>query len=299
MLVIYNPVLDRCYTTGMFESLQLWLSVNFFPVIFVVTAAIVADRFGGALLAGVVRRAVRYSSKSSGASDVDLKKRQATIVGVCRTIFRIIVWLTAVYSILGRFGIDPTPILAGASIIGLALSFGAQSLVKDFVSGVFIILENQYRVGDIVVLDGANGVVERISVRTTVIRDEDGGVHYIPNGIINHAVNKTMGYAKINMTLSVKPKTDVDKLAEVINDVGNKMFEEEKWSKKLLQAPKFVNISNFTASALDVKIGGKTKASALAGVTGELRKQLMNALSKHDIELAGAAAANPPAAKKK
>jgi small conductance mechanosensitive channel len=167
---------------------------------------------------------------------------------------------------------------------------------------LFIILENQYRVGDVVEIDGAGGTVEQITTRSTIIRDADGSVHYIPNGNIQHTINRTMGFAKINMAIAVAPATDVDKLADIINDIGNKMAKDEKWQAKVIEAPHFLSIGSFTANALEVKIIGKTQPSAQWGVTAELRKRLLAAIKKQGIELAhlpAAPVANADPKKKK
>jgi len=281
----------------MFETIQQWLADNFFYILFVLAVAYLAARFGHLPLAGLIRRTVTYHAHGD-KTELDVKKRQDTLISISSAVLRVVIWLTAAFTIVRRFGIDPAPILAGAGVVGIALAFGAQSLIKDFVSGIFIILENQYRVGDVVTLDNASGKVEKISIRTTVVRDDDGSVHYIPNGTISHSVNKTMGYAKINLAIGVKPKTDVDKLAEIINNVGTKMFEDEKWHKKLMEPPRFLNIGNFNESALEVKITGKTKPTALWAVSGELRKRLHSAFERNNIELAPTPVSNSPAKKK-
>lgn len=138
----------------------------------------------------------------------DLEKRQRTLGGMFTNVWRIIVVVIALYFILQAIiGKEQAftllaPLFASASIIGVALGFGAQSLVKDFISGIFIISENQYRVGDVIEIEGFGGTVERIGVRSTVIRDVDGNVHFFPNGMVQHIINKTMGYSMARFTLA-------------------------------------------------------------------------------------------------
>ncbi|MGH7196829.1 MAG: mechanosensitive ion channel family protein [Candidatus Saccharimonadales bacterium] len=269
----------------MMNSTQAWLNENWFPILLIIIAALLVRRFGDIVVASLIRRAVRHRVHGD-YTDEDVKKRQNTLISMSSTVLRIMVWLVAGFTILRRFGIDLTPLLAGASVLGVAIGFGAQSLIKDFFSGLFIILENQYRVGDVVELDGANGTVEQITVRSTIVRDNDGSVHYIPNGTIMHAINKTMGYAKVNLAIAVTAKTDIDKLAKVINEIGQKMADEEKWKKKIIDPPHFLSIGTFTDTALEVKIIGKVQPAAQWSVPGELRKRLLAAVKKHDIELA-------------
>ncbi len=261
-----------------------WLHNNGFSIVLIVLVAYLINRFGTMLLATIIHRAV--GRIHTDVSEDDVKKRQDTLIIMFSTVLRVLVWLTAVFTILGRLGIDLTPLLAGASVLGVALGFGAQSLIKDFLSGLFIITENQYRVGDVVDLMGAAGTVEQITVRSTILRDSDGNVHYLPNGTIQHVINKTMGYSKVNFTITVDGDTDVDKLSEVINEVGEKLNQDNKWKDKVLEPPHFLNIGSFTDAKLEARIVGKTQPSAQWAVTGEMRKRLLSALKKHDIKLA-------------
>jgi len=135
-------------------------------------------------------------------------------------------------------------------------------------------------------VDGAVGTVERISIRSTVLRDTDGSVHFMPNGAIIHVVNKTLGFSRVNFSLGVDPATNVDELALIINAVGDKLADDPAWKEKIIDPPHFLSIGSFTDTALEVKISGKTQPSAQWTVTGEVRKRLLAAFKKHKIELA-------------
>lgn len=261
-----------------------WIQVNGLPVIIIIIVAYLVARFGELFIELLIRKFV--GRLHTDISQEDVKKRQDTLISLSRTFFKVLVWLVAIFTVLRRFGIDLTPLLAGAGVLGVALGFGAQSLIRDFLSGLFIILENQYRVGDVVDLEGSAGTVEQITIRSTVIRDADGSVHYIPNGNIMRVINKTMGFSNINLAIAVHPSTNVDHLAELINEVGGKLAKEEKWKDKVIEAPHFLNISNFSDVALEVKIVGKTQPSKQWGIMGEMRKRLLVAFKKHHVELA-------------
>jgi len=268
----------------MFDSAQKWLNANFLPIILIIVGAWLITRFGGMIISGLIRRAPTLRAHGS-QSGQDTKKRQDTLISISSAALKITVWALAVLEVLRRFGIDPTPILAGAGIVGFAVAFGMQSLIKDFVAGLFVIFENQYRVGDIVTLGSATGSVERITIRTTVLRGEDGSVYYIPNGSVNQSVNKTMGYSKLNLSFWFDPKTDVDRLAEIINQVGEKMYHDEKWSKKLLERPHFLNIGSFSDKSVEVKVTGKAAPISKWGVTNEVKKRLLAAFAKAEVTL--------------
>ncbi len=149
----------------------------------------------------------------------DLEKRQKTLGELFANVWRILTVIIAGYAVFVQFFDSSAlaPLFASAGIIGVAFGFGAQSLVKDFLSGVFIISENQYRVGDIIEIDGFGGTVERIGVRSTVMRDVEGNVHFFPNGIVQHVINKTMGYSRVHFTISVAPHSVVSKKPTNIN----------------------------------------------------------------------------------
>lgn len=267
------------------ESLQSWLGTNLLPSLIIFVVAILINRFGTAFIASFIRRAFRPRHHGTNTEE-DIKKRQNTLISMSSAILRVAVWAVAFFTILGYFGINLTPLLAGAGVLGVALAFGSQSLVRDFLSGMFIILENQYRVGDLVELDGATGTVEHVSIRTTVVRATDGSVHFIPNGNLTHTINKSVGYSKLNLAITVSPKTDVDKLIGLINQIGLKLAEDEKFKQKIIKAPHFLNISSFNNKAIEIKISGKTKPSAQWSVSGELRKRLLSEFKKHKIDLA-------------
>lgn len=221
----------------------------------------------------------------------DLEKRQRTLGGMFTNVWRIIVVVIALYFILQAvIGKEQAftllaPLFASAGIIGVALGFGAQSLVKDFISGIFIISENQYRVGDVIEIEGFGGTVERIGVRSTVIRDVDGNVHFFPNGMVQHIINKTMGYSMARFTLAVAPDTDIDKVTKIIDKIGLKLASEEKWKDKVLEAPRYVMMGEFTATAINLIVSGKTQPSDQWSVTAEMRRRILEKFDQEGIEI--------------
>lgn len=272
-----------------FQQAAEWLRDPGVFVLGVIIAAVVLYHIIGTLISGVIRRTVRSHTLNSLTKD-DAKKRQDTLISLFSTFFKFtIVIMALMMSIELLFPkIDFTPLFASAGIIGIALGFGAQSIIKDFLSGVFIIMENQYRVGDTVDIEGAAGTVERMTVRSTVLRDFDGNVHFLPNGTIAHVINKTMGFSKVNFSVTIDPENDIDKVIKIINEVGEKLASEKTWSKRIIDAPQFWNIGNFTDVSLDVTVVGKTQPSEQWSVTGELRRRLLREFSKQGVTLAHA-----------
>jgi len=281
----------------MWSSIASWFQSNTIPIILIFVASYFIAQFGAQLLAVFIHRTV--GRIKTDISEDDVRKRQDTLISMFSTLLKVLVWLTAGFTILQRMGINLTPLLAGASVLGVALGFGAQSIVKDLLTGLFIIIENQYRVGDVVDIEGAAGSVEQITIRSTIIRDGDGNVHYLPNGTVSHVINKTMGFSKVNFAIAVTADTNVDELSELINEIGEKLASEKAWKDKVMEAPHFLNIGTFTDTALEARIIGKTQPSQQWAVTGELRKRLLAAFTKHGIKPAQMPGVPTLAAKKK
>ena len=278
-----------------------WLANQGLTIIIICVVAWALFHVVNFISENLIRRIIR-KTRYNQMTDLDLKKRQNTVASLLSTLLRIIILTTATMMLIKQFfpHINYAPIFASAGIIGVAIGFGAQSLIKDFLTGLFIITENQYRVGDVVDLDnGAAGTVERVGIRSTVLRDADGNVHYIPNGAVAHVINKTMGFSKVNFTLSVHADTDVDLLAKVINETGTRLAEDPKWQAKITEAPHFLNVGSFSQLGMDVNIVGVTEPSEQWSVTGELRRRLLKEFAKYKIKLASAASPWAPAPKKR
>ncbi|MGB4762833.1 MAG: mechanosensitive ion channel family protein [Candidatus Saccharimonas sp.] len=221
----------------------------------------------------------------------DLEKRQKTLSVLFANVWRILVVILTAYGVFVQFFDYKAlaPLFASAGIIGVALGFGAQSLVKDFLSGVFIISENQFRVGDVIDIEGFSGTVERIGVRSTVIRDPDGNVHFFPNGMVQHVINKTMGYSMARFTLAVVPETDIDDVVKIINKAGLDLAAEAEWKNKILEAPQYVMMGDITSTAVNLIVSGKTQPSDQWSVVAEMRRRLLLKFEEKDIALGATA----------
>lgn len=274
-----------------------WLQSDGIEILVTVIVAGVLYFVGAMFVGKIVKRAVQARGRNWHRKDIE--KRQKTLVGLFKTLWRVIIITVATLSLFKTFfpGADLAPLFASAGIVGVALGFGAQSLVQDFISGIFIISENQYRVGDIVDIEGFSGTVERIGARSTVIRDVDGNVHYFPNGMVQHVINKTMGYSMARLVVGVAPASDIDRVIEIINETGETLAKEEKWSKKIIEAPAFISVGEFTATNVDILMAGKTQPSDQWSVIAEMRRRLFERFEDEGIKL-GTAIALPPQPKK-
>ncbi len=278
-------MLEFCYTTPM-EHIAIWLGEIGLAVLIVIGVNLVIYYLGAQLIKSLIRQAVK--SRLRKASKMDMEKRRKTLTSLMLNIWRVLIVAIAAVSLLGVFfpQIDLTPLFASAGIIGVAIAFGSQALVKDFITGIFIISENQYRLGDYVDINDANGRVEQVGIRSTVIRDEKGNVHYIPNGSIVHVVNKTMGYGKVYFKIALSASVDLDAAISVINQVGDELAADAAWKDKVLSAPQFQDICTISGSSIEVTITGKTQPSYQWAVATEMRKRLLGAFDAADIKLA-------------
>jgi small conductance mechanosensitive channel len=220
----------------------------------------------------------------------EIKKRQKTLASLFVTVTRVLVVIVVIFTILSNLGMNLAPLLASAGIAGVALGFGAQSLVKDSIAGFFIIVENQYRLGDYIEATGigltdARGSVEKITIRATTLRDRDGNVHFIPNGSVTQVVNKTLGYSKVHFSFKVAEGTDVEKISQIINELGAKLAKEKTYADMIIDPPHFVEVGNFGQDGYEVTVSGMTQPADQWNVTSEYKKRLMAALSTNKIKV--------------
>ena len=234
----------------------------------------------------VIRKIVLMSMVSDADKNSEAeRKRKDTLSRIFSWVTRILILTMATLIILQEVGVPIGPILAGAGILGLALGFGGQYLIRDLISGFFIILENQYRIGDVVNLDGTSGLVEDISLRLTTLRDLDGNVHHVPHGEIKRVSNLSKYFSRVNLNIRIAYHSKLDHVIEVVNKIGNEMAEDPIWKEHILKAPKFLRIDSFAESAIEIKIIGETPAHKKWDVTGELRKRIKLAFDQEGIEI--------------
>lgn len=263
-----------------------YLEKNLLDTTVIIGIGLIFFIIGSPIVSWLVRRLVKGAYKRN-IHPKDLEKRQNTLKGLATNIWRVLVVLVTMLAV-ARLYVSPdtlTPIFASAGVIGIALGFGAQTMVKDFLSGIFIISDNQYRIGDVIEIDGFSGTVEKIGARSTVLRDAEGNVHFFPNGMIQHVTNKTMGYSMAKVVIPVDSDTDIDKAAKIINKIGDDMISEDKWKDKILTAPSFSMLGDINASYVELIVTGKVQPSDQWSVSGELRKRIFNAFEKNHIHL--------------
>ena len=211
--------------------------------------------------------------------------RAQTLALVLRSIASVLIWTIAVTMILGELGVNLGPLIAGAGIAGVALGFGAQSLVKDFLSGIFMLVEDQYGVGDIVDVGEATGTVEAVTLRTTRIRSVEGTVWHVPNGTIDRVGNMSQQWARALLDGEVAYGTDIDEAQQVIKAVADGVAEDPAWRGRILEPPEVWGIESMGHDAMSIRLVVKTRPGDQFPVMRELRRRLSEAFLREGIEM--------------
>jgi len=260
-----------------------WLIDRGIPILITIVVGAVLWFVLNKFLPPIVRRTVARTGYKE--SKQGLEKRTNTLLSIFKGMARVLIIIVVIIMILDEVGVPITPVLAGFGIAGVAIGFGAQYLIRDLIAGIFIILENQYRVGDVVRVSGIGGLVEEITLRKTVLRDLDGIVHHVPNGEIKTASNYTRHFSRVNLNVSVGYGADLDHAINVINRVGKELAEDEDWRERIMSPPKAERVDNLGDSGIEIKILGDVKPMQQWAVMGELRLRLKKAFDAEGIEI--------------
>jgi small conductance mechanosensitive channel len=237
------------------------------------------------ILRVVLRRIERtLGTPQPGALTVS-EQRTRTLVSLLRSVGRVIIFVIFLFMLLSAIGLDLGPLLAGAGVVGLAISFGAQSLVKDVISGLFILIENQFGVGDVIRIEGVSGAVERLTLRVVVLRDTHGVVHIVPNGEIKKVSNLTRTWSRVVLDVGVAYKEDVDRVIGVMRDVGRELWEDAEWRPLLVDPVEVPGIESFGDSAVTIRLMAKTLPLKQWDVARELRRRLKQRFDREEIEI--------------
>ena len=260
-----------------------WLGTHGIRVLVIIIVAVVIYFLLRRFIPTLVKRSMSRQTKRQPKGEV--KKRASTLSSVLIKTSTVIIAIFAIFTILPEFGVNIAAVLTGFGIVGIAVGFGAQSLIKDLLAGIFILLEDQYGVGDVVNVAGIAGLVEEIGLRRTVLRDLDGVVHSVPNSEIKVASNFTKGYSRVNLNISVAYGENLDRVIEVINRVCKEMADDPKWSADFVSTPKVLRVDNLGDSGIEIKILGDTKPIRQWDVMGELRLRIKRTFDKEGIEI--------------
>ena len=261
------------------------LITDFISILILILLLIITLRVSAALinrLKGVLLKRMVYREEEP---DMEAEKRLNTLMGVLRKIISVVVWTIFIMIFLEKININIIPILSAAGIVGLAVGFGAQELVRDFISGFFILLEDGIRAGDVVTLNGTTGTVEKMELRTITLRDSMGVVHIFQNGKVNTISNMTKGWSAVRFDIGVAYKENLAKVMEVMQQVGDEMYAEDEYKSNMLASVEVSGLNNFGDSALEIRARIRTRPGKQWGIGREYRKRLKEAFDTHNIEI--------------
>jgi small-conductance mechanosensitive channel len=256
-----------------------WFLSSGITVILIIILALVALR-----LVRIIPKRVLATFKKK-AEDSDEEKRLETLNSLLNYVLSATVLGIAIVMILGEFGIAIGPILAAAGIAGVAIGFGAQQLVQDIISGFFILIDDQIRVGDVIQIAGQGGLVERVNLRMTVLRDLAGNVHYIRNGQIGVVTNMTQDYSRFVFDIGVAYRENVDQVIHVIKKVDEELRNDPEYSDDILEPIEVLGLDQFGDSAIIIKARTKTKPIKQWRIGREFNRRLKTAFDENDIEI--------------
>ncbi len=265
-----------------FEGIGPWLLDNGIRIALILIVAYILNK----VACGFISKAVRVAVRSNHfTTEVAERQRENTLTHIFTWTASILLIVVALLMILHELGLAIGPVLASVGIVGLALGFGGQYLIRDIISGLFIIIENQYRIGDVVDFDGTNGSVINITLRMTTLKDMNGNIHHVPHGEIKKVTNMTKDFSNVNLDIGIAYESDLETVIDVVNTVGISMAQDPDWKDKLVSPPVFLRVNEFGDSAIIIKVVAETQPSQQWSITGELRKRLKIAFDKAGIDI--------------
>ena len=277
--------LSQDFWASIFMSLINWVIKELPGMIILVIIIMIALRLISFSLSRLKKRLILRAEKEDLADSLESEKRLNTLFSIIQGLVKIVFYTVFLMIFLRKVSVDIGPILASAGIIGLAVGFGAQELVRDFISGFFMLVENQVRAGDVAVINGTSGLVEKIELRTITLRDFNGTVHIFQNGKVNTLSNMTKEWSAIVFDIGVAYKEDINNVIEIMKNVGGEMQADPEFSDKILEPIEVFGLDKFDNSALIVKARIKTLPIQQWTVGREYRKRLKYAFDKANVEI--------------
>ncbi|HEY3162867.1 MAG TPA: mechanosensitive ion channel family protein [Candidatus Limnocylindrales bacterium] len=270
------------------SDLLVVLRTNGLRIALIVVVAVIAVRISTVLVHGVVKALLDREASEGTAQElsaIEVQKRMDTLDELGSNVIRAFVVLIAGVMVLSALELDIGPAIAGLGVVGIAVGFGAQSLVRDYLNGALILIENQYSKGDVITIAGVSGAVEDFSLRRTTLRDLSGVVHTVPNGEIKVASNLTRTWARINQNVTVAFGTDIDQAINVVEELGKQMAADPLWKRRILEPPRVERVESIEERGVTLKILGTVRASDQWAAGGEFRKLLLETFARNGIRL--------------
>jgi small-conductance mechanosensitive channel len=280
---VVSKLLNPAFLDKLVDQFAAWCLTSGIRIILIIIGGFLVLKFFYIII-GRIEKLIAGREREVIAA-IETEKRLATLGNLMRKAALVAVVLTSLMMILKEVGMDIAPIIAGAGIVGLAVGFGAQNLVRDIISGFFMILENQIRVGDVGEINGTGGLVEEINLRTIVIRDLGGVVHIFPNGTINTLSNMSKGWSRYVVDVGVAYKENVDDVMKVLGEIGEGLSNDQHFGPFILEPLQILGVDDFGDSQVTIKCMIKTLPLKQWEVGRELRRRIKNIFDEKGIEI--------------
>jgi len=278
--MVNNPEAPGIVAGNIFQNLESnWINIVIVLAVFLIIIIVVRL---------VSRRIKKLFSKKISDEKIEIKKRTFTFTSVVSNLIIVSSAVFAALIIASELGIEITPILAGAGVMGIVIGFGAQSFVKDLINGSFMLFEQWFQIGDVITVGDTSGTVEKFNLRTTVIRDIEGTVHYIPNGEITKLSNRTQLWSRALVEVGVHYKENTDRVVEVLENIFDDLMDDKEYKRVILERPKILGdggISELGDSAVVFKIICKVKAGNQWTIGRQIRKRIKDKFDQEGIEI--------------
>lgn len=295
--LVCENVLDAT-TNETLAKLADWFIGRPLTIVLILAAAWIISRVGRRLIRRSIRRVmstdpdrtlrrmgVPKSTSFTGASDPRREARAASIAAALASVVTAAVWVIALILVVGELGIDLAPLIAGAGIAGVALGFGAQSLVKDCITGLFMLIEDQYGIGDAVDLGEASGAVERVTLRTTVLRGFDGTVWHVPNGEVRRVGNRSQLWSVAVLDVVIAADNDIDAARRVLAETAREVCADEEFAADVLEAPEETGVEAMGVDGVTLRVQVKTAPGAQFRLQRHLRERVLAAFDAAGVKL--------------
>jgi small conductance mechanosensitive channel len=305
---ICEAVYDSTDSEAWAKAADWFIGVPLTILVIVVVAWIIARLARRAVRRGVQRLIIsnreatswalqRVGVETAAATVTDPRRegRAAAISTVLASTATVVVWVIAFIMVLGELNVDLAPLIAGAGIAGVALGFGAQSLVKDCITGLFMLIEDQYGIGDDVDLGEASGTVDRITLRTTVLRGPDGTRWHVPNGEVVRVGNRSASWRVVMLDIVVGPGADLELVSRLVTETATRVCESEEFAADVIEAPELLGVESITAEGVTERLRIKTRPGAQFGIQRALREAIKRALDEAGVPPPRPPVVPPPA----
>ncbi len=280
-----EQVFDSTFWTELYKSGQDWMISELPALLIALLLLFLAFKIVNYSINKLNKSFLMRAHDNDRVDTEEAGKRVNTLTSIIHGMIKIILWVIFIMIALQKFAINIAPLLAGAGIVGLAIGFGAQELVRDYISGFFIILENQIRSGDIAIINGTAGLVEKIEFRTTTLRDFSGVVHIYQNGKISNIANMTKDWSAMVFDIGVAYKENTQVVMDLMKKVGDEMQNDSNFKDNILEPIEIFGLNKFAESAIVIKARLKTKPAQQWAIGREYRQRLKDAFDQNNIEI--------------